>query len=373
MRSPFALPYTDPVTNPGRLLAARGIDPVAGMKRRGSDPQPLLRTAQPPCRLIQVHRLGPAHRVSELGPRVGEDRVDPRQRVVDRALRGRDPEHLADDLANLVSGESEHPGEDRDMRLQPRPIPRQRRARKLGQHRAPARRTLQTDTRMLEHQRAGRRQLVLLVEDRVADPLLPAAEQTSATTALRQMLKPPIDVLRVHHLPRLALMPGLPARLAHRALIRLPRPPTPLRPRQRRIRRRRHRTVSRVAVHPALQLLDPLAQPRVLRPQLRDQRDQFLVAQPPCSLACIRHARTIPCVTQEPCSNPRHPVNANPARGLTFTTSNPDARTRHIRTLTARSGLGRDLNRAPLSVDRARPADPRVYRPVLPTNQPNGR
>jgi hypothetical protein len=65
---------------------------------------------------------------------------------------------------------------------------------------------------------------------RLADPLLTTTEPMPAATALRQMLKTPIDTLGRDQLPRLALMARLSTGLAHRALIRLTRQATPLGP-----------------------------------------------------------------------------------------------------------------------------------------------
>ena len=72
---------------------------------------------------------------------------------------------------------------------------------------------------------------MLLVNDRIADPLLATAEHLPAATALRQMLKPPIDALWRDHLPGLALMTGLATRAAHRPLVSLARQTTTLGPR----------------------------------------------------------------------------------------------------------------------------------------------
>ena len=55
-----------------------------------------------------------------------------------------------------------------------------------------------------------------------------------------------------------------------------------------------------IPVRSALELLDPLTQPRVLGPQLNHQCRQHLRARPLRIPACIHHARKIPCVTQEP-------------------------------------------------------------------------
>jgi len=177
--------------------------------------------------------LGLADRVAQLGPRVGQDRVDAHDRIVDTALGRRDPEHLHHDMADLVAREPEHARQHRDVRLKPRPVTRQRRPRQLGQHRPPAPRTRQPHPRVLEHQRPDWRQLVLLMADRIADRLLAAIKHMPAAAALRQMLKPPIDALGRDHLPALALMTGLGARATHRSLVSLARQTTTLRPRLR--------------------------------------------------------------------------------------------------------------------------------------------
>lgn len=142
------------------------------------------------------------------------------------------------------------------------------------------------------------------MDHRIADPLLPTAERMPALATIRQMLKALIDALRRDHLTRLALMTRLPARLAHRALVRLPRRTPTLRPRPRRIRRRRHRTVPRIPPHPPLQLLNSLRHRQQSRhnglPTLRRDRLRLRPS----------HACKIPFTTQEPCSTPRHPLNA---------------------------------------------------------------
>ena len=131
---------------------------------------------------------------------------------------------------------------------------------------------------MLEHQRPDRRQLVLLMNDRIADRLLAAAEHLPAATALRQMLKPPIDALWRDHLPGLALMTGLATRAAHRPLVSLARQTTTLGPRLVRIRRRRHRAVPRITTRLALQLIDLTRKLLDLCRLLRDLAAQLLKA-----------------------------------------------------------------------------------------------
>jgi hypothetical protein len=117
------------------------------------------------------------------------------------------------------------------------------------------------------------------------------------------MPDPAIQPLGRDQLSGLALMPRLTARLPHRPLVCLPRRAPTLSPRRRRIRRRRQAAVTRIAVDLALKLLNPILKPTDHRQQriypLRVQR-LYVLSQ---------HACKIPCVTQEPCSAPRHPVS----------------------------------------------------------------
>jgi len=62
---------------------------------------------------------------------------------------------------------------------------------------------------VLEHQRPDRRQLVLLMDDRIADRWLGAVEDVPAAAALGRMLKAPIDALGRNQFARLSLMAGL--------------------------------------------------------------------------------------------------------------------------------------------------------------------
>ena len=89
------------------------------------------------------------------------------------------------------------------------------------------------------------------------------------------MISALIDPPRQRHIAVLALMTGLPARLAQRLLRPLPGQRTPLLARHRRILRRRQRAVTLIPSHTPLELLhlrpqlrDLLTQQRVLRPQL---------------------------------------------------------------------------------------------------------
>ena len=72
----------------------------------------------------------------------------------------------------------------------------------------------------------GHGQLELLMAHRIADPLLAAVKHMPATATVRQMRDPLVQPLGRDQLPGLALMPGLAAGLAHRALVRLPRQPS---------------------------------------------------------------------------------------------------------------------------------------------------
>ncbi len=264
----------------GRGLGSCWVDPKARDQRRGRDPQPLLRSGQAPRRLIGMDDPRPADRLAQLSPRVGEHRAHPHDRAIDRPLTRWDPEHLHHDLANLIAREPKHAGEHRDMRIQPRTEPRTSTRREPSERRALTRRAAQPQPDLLKHQRNDHRQLVLLMDDRIPDPLLAAIKLVPATATVRNMLKALIDPLGGDELPALALVTGLTAGLAHRALIRLPRQPPTLRPRLRRIRRGRHAAIPRITVDLALKLLDPLAQRRVLGPQLNDQPRQLLTARP---------------------------------------------------------------------------------------------
>jgi hypothetical protein len=66
---------------------------------------------------------------------------------------------------------------------------------------------------VLDHQRHDLRQLPLLTQNRVPDPLLTAVKPTPAPAADRNMLNVIIDPLRSGELPALALMPRLPTAL----------------------------------------------------------------------------------------------------------------------------------------------------------------
>src|ERR1019366_7826104 len=212
-------------------------------------------------------------------------------------------EHLDNRLTDLITREPKHPGEHRDVRIDTRPEPRQRTRRQARERRLLTRRAAQPQPRVLEHQRDDHRQLELLMAHRIADPLLAAIKLTSATAAIRQMPDPAIQPLGRDQLSGLALMPRLTARLPHRPLVCLPRRAPTLSPRRRRIRRRRQAAVTRIAVDLALKLLNPILKPTDHRQQriypLRVQR-LYVLSQ---------HACKIPCVTQEPCSAPRHPVS----------------------------------------------------------------
>lgn len=150
------------------------------------------------------------------------------------------------------------------------------------------------------------------MDHRVIDPLLTTGEPVPAPAHLRRVLSTTVNSLRRHHRAVLALMPRLPTRLAlplGHLLELLPRPTATLRARQRRIRRRRQRTVTRVTPQPPLKLRHPLGQhaillaqlcilrpqPRVLRPQLGEERLQPLITESLRIPACRSHACNIPC------------------------------------------------------------------------------
>lgn len=89
--------------------------------------------------------------------------------------------------------------------------------RQVGQHRAAAARARQTQPAPLAHLDGDRRQLPLLMADRIADPLLTAAEPMPAPARKRRALKRPVGQLVGHgRLAPLALMPRL-GRPAHDA------------------------------------------------------------------------------------------------------------------------------------------------------------
>jgi hypothetical protein len=129
---------------------------------------------------------------------------------------------------------------------------------------------------------------------RIADALLAPVKDVPAATTIRQILTTTVRPVGRDQLARLALMPRLATRAAHRALVRLPRRTPPLGPRLRWIRRRRHRAVARVAIQPPLELLDAILQPT-------DHRRHRINTVGVNRLDILTpHERKIPCITQEP-------------------------------------------------------------------------
>jgi hypothetical protein len=178
---------------------------------------------------------------------------------------------------------------------------------------------------VLDDQRADDRQLVLLVTDRIADLLLAAVEPMPAAAALGQMNQALVDSTRRGELARLALVAGLAAGLAHRALVSLTREQETLGSRLRRIRGRRLRAVARISIDPALELLNALKQHRQLR-DLLQQLDHELprrlaAAQRDRLDLILPHGCKIPCIPQEPCPASRHPLNAYEKRSIALTSN----------------------------------------------------
>src|SRR5450755_2794712 len=145
------------------------------------------------------------------------------------------------------------------MRLQPRAERGRGDPVAVGQHRGPAPGAQQPVQPVLDHQRHHLRQLPLLPEHRIADPLLAAIETMPAPAARRNMVNVIIDPPGRDHLPGLALMPWLPTALLTTLLLRaLPLPRATLLTSQRRIIRRRQRTVRRITLQQTIVLIDPL-------------------------------------------------------------------------------------------------------------------
>ena len=258
-----------------------------------------------------MHDLGLADRLGELGPRVGQRRAHAHDRGVHRAGRDRDVKDALYDLGRLATREPVDPGERRDMRLEPRPERRSGHAgRQRSQRRLATRWTGKTQAPVLEDQRRHRRQLPLLVNHGITNALLIAHEHTAtAATPGRRVLEGSGHPLAPGHLAVLALMPRLAARFARQPLHLFARQPPALRTRGRRIRRRRHRRVTRTAPQATLELLNPLTQRTILRPQLANKHHQLVIAWAPYTMPRTRHKRKIPCNTAESCSTP-HPLNA---------------------------------------------------------------
>ena len=103
-----------------------------------------------------------------------------------------DPVALAEQLDDLLAREAAHPGQHRDMRVQPRPERAQRHARRqLGQRRLAALGALEPQPPPLAHIGHDHRQLPLLMADRLTHLLLAAGEPVPAPAPLRQALHRP--------------------------------------------------------------------------------------------------------------------------------------------------------------------------------------
>lgn len=209
--------------------------------------------------------------MTQLAPWIGEHPAHSHDRAIDRSLRRWDREDLNQNLAYLFTRQAKHASEHRDMRVDSRPEPRTI-ARRQARKRCPStRRTAQPDPRVLKDQRHDHRQLVLLMADRITDPLLAAIKAMPTLTRLRQMLHTPINPLGRDHLTGPALMPRLSTRRTHRPLIRLACQSATLRPGLRRIRTRRHAAVGRATTSLALELIDLRAHQRDLLKQPKHQ------------------------------------------------------------------------------------------------------
>jgi hypothetical protein len=276
-------------------------------------------------------RLGGLDRLVQLPPRVVQHAADAPQHHVDRAGADLDPVRLAQQLGDLLAREPVHPRQHRNMRMQPGPERAARHARRqLGQRRAPASRTRQPQTPPLAHLRRDHRQLPLLMSDRFANVFLAAGEPVPAPALLRQALhRPGRQLLRLGRRTRGPLMTWLRALRARLALLALklllralPRQLPALLARQRRIRRRRHRTVTRVAVHLPLELLDPLLQPGHLTQPVKQPQHQLARGLPTRQCDRFRlaslHDRKIPSTKKESCSQSRDHLNAYAIRSGVF-------------------------------------------------------
>jgi hypothetical protein len=110
-----------------------------------------------------------------------------------------------------------------NVRVQPRPEARKLSPRQPGQARAAARREAQPHPPVLDDQRPQHRQLVLLMDDRLPQTLLAAVELCPHPQRARRCSRLFIQALGRGQFPRLALMTGVTAGLAHRALVGLER------------------------------------------------------------------------------------------------------------------------------------------------------
>ena len=198
------------------------------------------------------------------------------------------------------------------MRLQPGSERRRGNALAVSQHRGPTPRAQQPVQPVLDHQRHNLRQLPLLAQDRIPNPVLAAVKPMPAPAAERNMRNVIIDPLRCGELPGLALMPRLPAALLTQRLLR---PTTrllpPLLTGHRRIIRRRLRAVARVLLEQPLVLIHPLPQRGDLRQQPKHQLNRRLTTRPSDPLRIPNtHERKIPCALKESSRSPRPHLNA---------------------------------------------------------------
>ena len=299
-------------------LGARGIDPIASHQRRGAEPQPLLGAPQAPARLVGVDDLGRSDRLAQLGPGVGEDPAHPHDRLVDSACRDRDAEDLAHDVGDLSAREAVDARQGGDVGLEPWAEGRDRDSRRqLGERRLAATRAAQAMQPVLEDDRRDRRQLPLLVDQRIAEALLAAVEVVPAARArMGQVLEALVHPLGRGHLAGPSLVARLSALFSQRLLGHLTGQRAALLAGHRRIGGGRHRAVPRVAAQLSLELLDALAQ-RVDHPgQLLDLGrgeeglDDRLAAGVVDRLRLLApHKRKVLLTGEESCSGGRHPLN----------------------------------------------------------------
>lgn len=304
----------------GGLLGAPRIDPVADNGGRRGRPQPAALALDQPRRLVGADGLGGLDRLMQRAPGVVQDPAHAAQHRVERPGAHLDPVAVSEQLGDPLPGEPVHACQDRDVGVQPG-TERARRdpGRQLGQRRLAAAGALRAPKPPLADLGRDHRQLPLLVDDRIAQQRLVAAEALPAVAALR-----PAEDHRRSQLARLgrraagALVAGLGAPLAGLAVLALQlllgalaRQRPALLARQRRILRRRHRAVQRSALLKPLQILKALGvlvyavqQPehQLTRRLAARQRNRFCLGP--------IHDRKIPCAKKESSRSPRHPLNA---------------------------------------------------------------
>lgn len=210
-------------------LGARGVDPIAGEKRRGGEPDPLLGARKAPARLVGMDHFRLFDRLAQLRPRVGEGTAHPDDRLIDGAERDRDPEEIADGVFDLAAREPVDAGESGDVGVKARaegrgPDP----VGELGRAGLGAARAEQAVKAMLEDKRRDLGQLPDLMAKRFCGGLLGAREAVPALALRRQVLEALVDALGRRQLAGLALVAGLAARLAQRALVGIARRPATL-------------------------------------------------------------------------------------------------------------------------------------------------